>query len=367
MIKMSDYVPSTAMDNFESIGNALDEKIRKIESDLVQNADGSWTSRSASTSPRDSPPGSTILHPGLSLIEDPNSKELPKPQGTPPWERIDDDYYVPPKQSTLPPPPLHQAAVVRQSATVAPLPVQRATTKTPETEFREAVKKRSRTQFSSNQLVALERAFANNIYITRASRGVLARELCLSEKQIKIWFQNRRMKENKVLKGTQAHKANRLAATAVKNLKRLEEKQKDQSIVSRLMSQRQAVIGQATSYAANGNFLSGDDVHQVRAVQQYHQYPPAPPPYPAGSQLYQEQRSYYQPDVQYQPNGAGVYRSEMEKPQFDIPMPYNYADHTLDQLHDHLMDYPIVSGMLINDMPSSTIAWGNILDRQLTA
>ncbi|XP_050422540.1 homeobox protein mab-5-like [Adelges cooleyi] len=57
--------------------------------------------------------------------------------------------------------------------------------------------KRQRTAYSSEQLMHLEESFTNNQYLNRARRIDLARTLRLTERQIKIWFQNRRMKEKK--------------------------------------------------------------------------------------------------------------------------------------------------------------------------
>ncbi|XP_065217520.1 homeobox protein Hox-A7-like [Planococcus citri] len=57
--------------------------------------------------------------------------------------------------------------------------------------------KRKRQSYTRRQTLELEKEFRYNEYLTKKRRSELCHMLQLSEKQIKTWFQNRRMKKKK--------------------------------------------------------------------------------------------------------------------------------------------------------------------------
>ncbi|KAI9577275.1 protein zerknuellt 1-like [Glossina fuscipes] len=123
--------------------------------------------------------------------------------------------------------------------------------------------KRTRTAFTNFQLIQLENEFQIKQYLHRTRRITIARRLGLCERQVKVWFQNRRMKEKRDRMGLE-----KLKSKSKSSMEFVGEANGHKDIVQRLMSYTN-VQNTSTFYNNSAsnieiNFQKAKDAHQTQ-------------------------------------------------------------------------------------------------------
>uniref|UniRef100_A0A1A9VQT5 Homeobox domain-containing protein n=1 Tax=Glossina austeni TaxID=7395 RepID=A0A1A9VQT5_GLOAU len=127
--------------------------------------------------------------------------------------------------------------------------------------------KRTRTAFTNFQLIQLEHEFKIKQYLHRTRRITIARKLGLCERQVKVWFQNRRMKEKRDKMGLE-----RIKSKGRSSMEFVGEPNGHKDIVQRLMSYTN-VQNTTALYNNNASNIETNFQRAIGAPQAQYTYP----------------------------------------------------------------------------------------------